>query len=558
MLEKIGKSAPRQGILIFILVFFSLVVLFFNLGKRSFWEPDEGRYAEISREMVESGDWLTPRLNYIKHFDKPPIAYWLIGSSFALLGEKEFAGHLPLVILGLGGILATFFLGQQLFGRRVGLLSAIILISSLGYPTISRILSTDIIFTFFCLLCYLFFVQKNYLLFYLFMGLGFMTKGPVVLIITLIPISIFLLWEKQFHVFKQMHWGKGLLLFLLVALPWFIYEITINKGLLFDWTYAQTLNRIVRPGKEPFYFFIPTLIGFFFPWIFFLGPALKRYLSFKRAAPDKESVKTLLLFFWFILPFIFFSCIGKKLVPYILPLLPALAIITARIWDELMDNPKILSTKFFAIFYYAFLSSLGILSIAMVVFLFLGFDNKLGVEAARPNIIAMCIISAGAIVVSLSSFKLKKVGRLFWTIAIISSLFFLTTIDLLAKIETTTGKSIKSLALKIKEDLRPEDKVVNYRCFLKGLPFYLSRRTVVVERQRHVAYEESPRQWQDYLLKDKKDLYRLLSANDFKVYCITYTWEFKKIEKESPVPLYLLGEAGKYVLFQTRPRLTER
>ena len=150
MLEKIGKGAPRQGILIFIVVFFSLVVLFFNLGKRSFWEPDEGRYAEISREMVESGDWLTPRLNYIKHFDKPPITYWLIGSSFKFLGQSEFAAHLPLVILALGGVLVTYSLAKELFGRRAGFLSAIILISSFGYPGLSRVLSTDIIFTFFC------------------------------------------------------------------------------------------------------------------------------------------------------------------------------------------------------------------------------------------------------------------------------------------------------------------------------------------------------------------------------------------------------------------------
>ena len=549
MLEKIGKGAPHQGILIFILVFFSLVVLFFNLGKRSFWEPDEGRYAEISREMVESGDWLTPRLNYIKHFDKPPITYWLIGSSFKFLGQSEFAAHLPLVILALGGVLVTYSLAKELFGRRAGFLSAIILISSLGYPGLSRVLSTDIIFTFFCLSCYLFFVRKDYFLFYLFMALGFMTKGPVVLIITLIPICIFLLWKKQFHIFKQMRWGKGLLLFLLVGFPWFIYECILNKGLLFDWTYQQTLNRIVRETKEPFYFFIPVLIGLFFPWIFFAAPALKRYLSFKRAPLDKERTSMFLLFLWFVLPFLFFSCIGKKLVPYILPLLAPLAIITARIWDEAIDNPRMLSGKIFAIFYYIYIFCLGILLLAMISFLSLGFDVRLGAEAARLNIIVMCIILAGAIAVSLSHFKLKKVGKLFWTIAITSSLFFFTTIDLLSKIEITTGKSIKSMALKIKEDLRPEDKVVTYRCFLKSLPFYLSRRTIVVERQRNIAYEENPEEWRDYLLKDKSDLYKLLSAKDFKVYCITYTWEFEKIEKEYPEPLYLLGKAGKYVLF---------
>ncbi|MBU4140561.1 MAG: glycosyltransferase family 39 protein [Candidatus Omnitrophica bacterium] len=542
----------RQGILIPVLVVFSLVVLFANLGKRSLWEPDEGRYAEISREMVESGDWLTPRLNYIKHFDKPPITYWLIGSSFRLLGQSEFAGHLPLVILALGGVLVTYSLAKELFGRRCGFLSAIILISSLGYPGLSRVLSTDIIFTFFCLSCYLFFVRKNYSLFYLFMALGFMTKGPVVLIITLIPICAFLIYERKTDVFKEMHLGPGLLLFAAISLSWFVYEILLNKGLLHNWIFQQTLGRITSRGKQPFYFFVPVTIGLFFPWIFFLSPALKRHLSFKRAPLDKKQTSMFLLFLWLVLPLLFFSCIGKKLVPYTLPLLAPLAIMTARLWDEAMDNPKIFLSRMFSVSYYIFLLCLGILLAGMVVFLAGRFDYKLGIEAARLNIIAISIILAGAITVSLSAFKLKKTKRLFWTITLACALFFLTAIDLLPKIETGISKSIKVLALKIKEDLRPPDLVVNYRCFLKSLPFYLSRRTIVVERNRHTAYEEDPEKWREYLLKDKKELYRLLSARGLRVFCITYTWEFEKLKKEYSRPLYLLGKAGKYVLFVNR------
>lgn len=542
----------RRGILICTLVIFASILLFFNLGKKSFWEPDEGRYAEISREMVESGDWLTPRLNYIKHFDKPPITYCLIGLSFKVFGQSEFAGHLPLVIISLLGVLTTFLLGKRLFGRRCGFLSAIILISCLGYPAISRILSTDIIFTFFILLCYLFFVRKSYLLFYLSMALGFMTKGPVVFVITLIPICAFLIYEKERRTFKEMPWGLGLFLFALVALPWFIYEVLINNGLLFDWVVQHTLNRIVRKIKQPFYFFLPILIGLFFPWIFFFIAALKRQLRLKRASIDTEPAKIFLLFLWFALPFIFFSCIGKKLVPYILPLLPPLSIITARFWDKILDEPRIAATKIFTASYYIFLLFSGILSLGMIGFLVLGYDYKLGFEAGHLNVIVMATTLMAGVIVSLSFFKLKKMAALFWTIVIASSLLFLATIDLLPKIEASTSKSIKGLALKIKQDLKAEDKVVNYRCFLKSLPFYLKRRTIVVERERNLAYEEDPQSHKGYLLKDKKDLYNLLSAKDIKVYCITYTWEFKKIREEYPKPLPLLGKAGKYVLFSNR------
>lgn len=553
MESKVRKDIFKyQNILISILIFFSLTVLFFNLDKRSLWEPDEGRYAEISREMVESGDWLTPRLNYIKHFDKPPLVYWLIGLSFKFFGQSEFTGHLPLVIIGLGGILATFSLGKRLFGRRSGFLSAIILISSFGYPALSRVISTDIVFSFFCLLCYLFFIRKNYLLFYIFLAFGFMTKGPIILIVTLIPICTFLIYERQTCIFKEMRLREGVFLFALLGLPWFIYEISLNRGLLNDWIFQHTLNRIAPKSGHPFYFFIPVLIILFFPWICFLIPAIKKYLSFKRAPIETEGANMLLLFLWFFLPFLFFSCIGKKLIPYILPLLPPLAIMTARIWEGAFKNPKILSTKIFVISYHIFLLGLAIFLSLIIVFLSLDLDYKFGIAAGRPNIIVISVILACAIIASLFCFKLKNAEGLFWTIALSSSIFFLTAIDTLPKIETNIGKSIKNLALKIKEDLRAEDRVVNYRCFLKSLPFYLERRTIVIERQRNLSYEENPEKIQEYLLKDKTDLYKLLSIQDIKVYCITYSWEFKKIKKEYRGPLYLLDKAGKYVLFVNR------
>lgn len=541
----------RRGMLLFVLVFFSLAALFVNLEKRSFWEPDEGRYAEISREMLETGDWLTPRLNYIKHMDKPPITYWLIGSSFRLFGQNEFAGHLPLAILALAGVLAVYSLAKEMFGMRTGFLSAIILISTLGYPALARVLSTDIILTSFCLFAYLFFVRKKYFLFYLSLALGFMTKGPIILLLTLLPIFIFLIYTKQTHIFKEMRLLSGTAIFAIVGLPWFIYQIIIHKGLSYNWLMQQTVSRIATRGEEPFYFFVPVLIGLFFPWIFFLGSALKKYLSFKRASFDKENIWTLLLFLWFLVLFIFFSCIGKKLVPYILPLLAPLAVITGRLWDEAMDNPAILSEKMFSVSYYIFLSCKAIMLIAMLAFLCLGFDYKLGIPAARPNIIALCIILAGSITASVSFFGLKRPQALFWTVALTSALFFHTAIDVLPKIETDISKSIKPLALKIKQDLTPEDKIVNYRCFLKSLPFYLSRRTIVIERGRHLDFEENEH-WQDYLLKDKNDLYRLLSSRKTRIFCITYTWEFEKIKAEYSGRIYLLGKAGKYVLFSNK------
>ncbi len=533
------------------LILFCLVIFFFALGKKSFWEPDEGRYAEISREMVESADWLTPRLNYIKHFDKPPVTYWLIGSSFKLFGQNEFAGHLPLVILGLLGILITYRLGKILFNPQVGFLSSLILSTCLGYPALARVLSTDIVLTFFVLCIYLFFLQKRYLLFYLALALSFMTKGPIALLLTLLPLAVFLVFTKQPAVFKQMRPGWGLILFVTLALPWYAYQIITNPRLWYDWVFQQTVYRIVSSGKQPFYFFLPVLCGLFFPWIFFVPSAFKKYLKFQRTALDTKAQNTLLLFFWFALPFIFFACIGKKLVPYLLPLLTPLAIITARFWDEIISDTKKMLKKNFVLPLHILLAFLVIISLAMITFISLGYDQKVGVAPARLNIIFIAVDLICASVLGAYAFRLKKAKTLLLIIALSSGLFFLAVIDFLPKIEVSVGKSMKTLALRIKQDLRAEDKVVNYRCFLKSLPFYLSQRTIVVERERSIAYEETSH-WQDYLLEDKDELFQLLCAQNTRVFCITYTWEFENLRQEYSRPLYLLETVGKYVLFTNK------
>lgn len=542
----------RQGLVVGLLALLSLIPLFANLGGRSFWEPDEGRYAEISREMAESGDWLTPRQNYIKHFDKPPVTYWLIGLSFKLFGENEFAGHLPLVTLAMAGVLVTFSLGKRLFGIRTGFLSAVVLITSLGYPAIARTLSTDIVLTFSVLCCYLFFAQRRYLLFYLFIALGMMIKGPIIFILTLLPISAFVIYEKGTLNFKELYLLRGAAIIVLLGLPWYIYEIFLNKNLLQDWLFQQSLNRVVHRGAEPFYFFIPVLLALFSPWVFFLVPAFQNTLSCKRQAFSEAPAKVLFLFFWFILPFLFFGCIGKKLVPYILPLLAPLAIITGHTWDKILANPALSRTKTFSLSLYFLAGCKVIIAIGTIVFLAFGFVHKFDILAARGNMILLTSILLTSAATDILFFKLKRPAALFASIAVSSLLFFLTVIAVLPKIEIMSGKSVKNLAQKIKEDLNPEDKVVNYRCYLRSLPFYLKQRTIVVERQRNTAYEESGEQWQDYLLKDKEDLYKLLTAKGFRVYCITYTWEFDEIIKEYPAPLYLLSKAGKYVLFSNK------
>ena len=108
----------------------TLLTFFLLLGSRALNEPDEGRYSEVAREMIETGDWLVPHLWYLPHLDKPPMTYWLVAASMEVFGQNEWAARLPIALAGISGVWAAFLLGRSLGGRRAGLWSALILQSS--------------------------------------------------------------------------------------------------------------------------------------------------------------------------------------------------------------------------------------------------------------------------------------------------------------------------------------------------------------------------------------------------------------------------------------------
>ena len=147
--DRNGK--PRFDLALLLIVL--SVPFFLLLGRLPLIEPDEGRYAEIPREMLLHGDFITPCLNYVKYFEKPPLHYWLNALSFSIFGQNEFAARFAGTLAGLLTVLFTYWLGRQLFERRVGLLAALIVGTSGGFLVQSRINITDMTLTFCLTLC---------------------------------------------------------------------------------------------------------------------------------------------------------------------------------------------------------------------------------------------------------------------------------------------------------------------------------------------------------------------------------------------------------------------
>ena len=329
----------------------TLFTFFFLLGSRSLNEPDEGRYSEIAREMIETGNWLVPHFWYLPHLDKPPMAYWLVASSMKMFGQNEWAARLPAALAGVSGVWAVFLLGCSLGGRRVGFWSAVILQSSLLFFAMARMLTPDIFVTQFVAWAVYFFWRswqclkaegrslkaeffKWHLAGWIAIALGFLAKGPIALAIPLVAFAALLVFRREgIHEKKKLFAGlmAGFALFLILTAPWFLAVFQRVPQSAHYMILGQAAGHLLgttiknRPGN-PFYFFGILAAGLL-PWTFLLGWLWRG--SHWRALAERQKDGWLLLNAWGVFTFALFSFSHAKLPAYILPVFPALAVLLA-------------------------------------------------------------------------------------------------------------------------------------------------------------------------------------------------------------------------------------
>ncbi len=335
------------------------IICFQMLGHFPLLEPDEGRYSEIPREMLERCDFITPTLNYVKYFEKPPLLYWLNSISFAIFGQNEFAARLPCALSGLLTILFTYWLGRELLGRRTGVIAAVIVGSSAGFIAQARINLTDMPLTFCMTLCLGAFIlavedkgerkRLYYYLFYIGAALAVLAKGLIGILFPGTIIFLFLLLRKRWCLLREMRLLSGIPLFFLVAAPWFILVSLKNPEFAQFFFIHEHFERFltkVHGRYQPLWYFIPVLFGIMLPWSCFIPSALRDAWR-NRKMPQGEIFAWLAI--WAIFIFIFFSKSNSKLPPYILPVLPPLALLVASYFDVAAEKGKIFRGGFIAI-----------------------------------------------------------------------------------------------------------------------------------------------------------------------------------------------------------------
>lgn len=324
------------------------LLYFIALGSFPSIDPAEAYYVEAAREMVELNNWIVPYLNYQVYFSKPIITFWLIAASYKFFGITELASRLPFAILATSMVLAIYHCTGKLFTKRAGLFSALVLATAPLFLLVSRISPVDIAFGFCLELSILATAMTleskgkfwSYVI-WAALALGLLTKGPAMLVLYGAAIVLFLFWRRpglyqSEEWFKQLNVIPGVLLFLLIAIPWHWAVHQASDGLFlkvfFLYENFARFSGHTNMGKMSWWFYIPVILSGFLPWIVCTPFCFVDYFR-------KKEVSMQLFLSFVATTFLIFSLSGTKLITYILPVIPMLSIIVGVFLDRWLDRP---------------------------------------------------------------------------------------------------------------------------------------------------------------------------------------------------------------------------
>ena len=338
-----------------ILGIFCLIFLFAGLNSYPLVDVDETRYAVMARGLIGSGDWSILMLNGTPFTEKPPLFFWMAALSIKYLGFNEFAVRFPTAILATLITFFTYYVGKTIISRKFGMYSALILLSTVFFLMLAHVAILDMTFTVFLTAAiYCGFLtsfckeehKKLYWLgFYVSMGLAFLAKGMLALVIPVAVIGLYrLVTGGVKEIFRPLNIIPGFIVFLAIILPWHIHMYQVyGYRFIYDYFILHHFERLVNAeelGKtRPFFYFVPVFLVGFLPWsVPFVIFLVKKFKRFVRRIETKTlhftfdtNERKLILFsaIYFILVFLLFSVASGKLPTYILPVFPAASMLTA-------------------------------------------------------------------------------------------------------------------------------------------------------------------------------------------------------------------------------------
>jgi len=356
----IHEALHLKSIRVILLLSFFLLAYILPLGVRDLAVPDETRYGEIPREMIASGDWVVPRLDGVRYFEKPVLGYWLQAGSLLLFGENNFAVRLPSALaVGLSALLVWLLAGRVIPGRdREGhfaaFLATLIFLSCFEVFGVGNAAVLDSMFAFFLTACIAAFYlatevppgsyrEKGFLMAAgLACGLAFLTKGFLAIAVPVMVLAPYLVWQRRYADLLRMTW-LPMLTAIVVASPWSILIHLREPDFWRFFFWNEHIRRFMADNaqhKEAFWFFFLQAPVMSLPWTFVVPAAVSGVRTrFTEQGPVGRLLR--LCICWLVLPFLFFSLCRGKLLTYILPCFPPFAILLAfGLSQVLTQNPR--------------------------------------------------------------------------------------------------------------------------------------------------------------------------------------------------------------------------
>jgi 4-amino-4-deoxy-L-arabinose transferase-like glycosyltransferase len=336
-----------KRISILFLICYALFLFGNNLFSLS--DPDEVFYSLTAKEMAAKNEWLTPMIFGQPQFEKPPLTYWLLEYAFKTWGLSPFTARFFPAVFACLGVLAVYFLGLMGFkDERKAFLSAVVLATSAFFAGMGKTVFTDMIFTVFILCAFLMFIVAytdlrrmavGFIGFYVFCALATLTKSPLGFVIPQLAVVLFLLYQRQINFLKTWWVPIGIALYLIIALPWYLYMYhQYGQAFIQEYFYNDHWRRLLvaeHRTNDHWYFYPMTMIAGLFPWSLFLFAS---WVDLFKRIKSPVPVLDYLALSWILAVLVVFQCAHSKLASYILPLFPALALMTGNFLGNALSS----------------------------------------------------------------------------------------------------------------------------------------------------------------------------------------------------------------------------
>jgi 4-amino-4-deoxy-L-arabinose transferase-like glycosyltransferase len=468
------------------------VVLFWRLGAPTFWDPDEAHYAETSRELLQTGDWLAPSYNEQPFFDKPILFHWLQAASMAVAGSNEFGARLAPALGALALVATTAWLGTVLVSFEVGFVAALLLAASPAVFALARYAILDTVFTAFLfggvsLVAVAALKDRPHLQWpgYVSIALSVLTKGPLSIVLCGFAFGLALLVSTNLRRrLLALHFVAGLFIVLALPTPWFVYmwvrfDDAFVAGYLLDENVGLfAVNRFNTRFDPAFY--LRVLAAGLLPWT---GLLIGRLVDDVRAAVRRQSLDPVetLLWCWIVAVVGFFTASRFKLDHYVFPAAPALCLVTARAWADVRRRLADPEGLFSRIGFHTIGPTLMLGGAGSAVFMIARLDLP-----AAAIVVPAVMLAAGAYTTWRASFTERRVPEVPW-VTLTAFVATYTGVILWVMPALEARKVVPDVAQWTASHASPETRIATYRLnrWSNAFRFYVDR---------HLAHLDAPEQ----------------------------------------------------------------